>query len=38
MPKLTTARVLGLLFGGLVTAIMIFMMFAILGNLIRGDQ
>jgi hypothetical protein len=29
---------LGLLFGGLVVVVMLFMMFVILGNILMGDQ
>ena len=36
--RVTTGRMIGLVFGGIVIAVMIFMLFAILGALINGEQ
>ena len=38
VPRLAPAKLAGLLFGGLVVAVMLFMMFVILGNLFMGEQ
>jgi hypothetical protein len=34
----TPRKLFGLLFGGLVVVVMLFMMFVILGNLLMGEQ
>ena len=36
--RLAPAKLAGLLFGGLVVAVMLFMMFVVLGNLFMGEQ
>ena len=36
--RLAPRKLFGLLFGGLVVVVMLFMMFVILGNLLMGDQ
>jgi hypothetical protein len=38
LPTRTPRKLFGLLFGGLVVVVMLFMMFVILGNLLMGDQ
>ncbi|HUL35538.1 MAG TPA: hypothetical protein VL128_16755 [Candidatus Eisenbacteria bacterium] len=38
VPRLALGKVVGLAFGGLVVAVMLAMMFAILGRLLMGDQ
>jgi hypothetical protein len=38
VPRLAPRKVIGLLFGGLVVVVMLFMMFVVLGNLLMGDQ
>ena len=38
MPRLAPRKLFGLLFGCVVVAVMLFMMFAVLGNLLMGDQ
>jgi hypothetical protein len=38
MAKLSTGKLTGLLLGCLVVGVMIFMMFAVLGGLLSGDQ
>jgi hypothetical protein len=38
MAKLSTGKLVGLLFGSLVVGVMIFMMFAVLGGLFSGEQ
>jgi hypothetical protein len=38
VPRLAPGKLAGLLFGGLVVVVMLFMMFAILGNLLMGEQ
>jgi hypothetical protein len=38
LPRLSPGKLFGLLFGGLVVIVMLFMMFAILGNLFMGEQ
>jgi hypothetical protein len=38
VPSRTPRKLFGLLFGGLVVVVMLFMMFVILGNLLMGEQ
>jgi hypothetical protein len=38
VPRPTPAKLFGLLFGGVVVVVMLFMMFVILGNLFMGEQ
>jgi hypothetical protein len=38
VPRLAPRKVVGLLFGGLVVVVMLFMMFVVLGNLFMADQ
>jgi hypothetical protein len=38
MPRHTPAKLTGLIFGCLVVGIMFFMMFAVLGGLLTGEQ
>jgi len=38
MARLSSTRLVGLLFGCLVVGVMLFMMFAVLGGLLSGEQ
>jgi hypothetical protein len=38
VPKLSTGKLIGIVFGCVVVAVMIFMMFAVLAGLIHVDQ
>ena len=38
LPRPTPGKLLGLLFGGLVVVVMLFMMFVLLGNLFTREQ
>jgi tetrahydromethanopterin S-methyltransferase subunit G len=38
VPKISTGKLIGIVFGCIVVAVMVFMMFAILAGLIRVDQ
>lgn len=38
VPKIAKSKLVGLLFGSLVVSVMLFMLFAVLGNLLMPDQ
>ena len=38
MARISTGKLVGLILGGLVVGVMIFMMFVILGGLMNGEQ
>jgi len=38
VPRPSPGKLVGLLFGGVVVVVMLFMMFVILGNLFMGEQ
>jgi hypothetical protein len=38
MARLSTGKVIGVVFGCIVVAVMVFMMFAVLGGLLSGEQ